>query len=288
MESLIPKRRSSALPPITKELVFEVCAGLKTQKIAVTNKNVREALGGGSLLTINPWVREWQTAQDERFRLSLTAIPDQVQASVTLMAQEMWRTTSDLASQRLVELGKRMQEVEAEHMRVIYELEEDAGKVELERDRLITDTNHFHEQIEQLRREAADLRSGLEDDRNQLRLALLRESDAERYKIMLEKELQTLRESVAKAESGKVKFEALFELEEDKASKLELELAKIRESEKILAISTATIETQFKVEKEAHTETKAKLKAVEALSTKEGFRESFKELIEEMRSKDKS
>lgn len=276
MEGAQPKRRSSSLPTITKELVFEACEGLKAQKRPVTNSNVREALSGGSLLTINPWVREWQTIQEERFRLSLTAIPDQVQATVTLMAQEMWRTTSDLASQQLIELGKRMQEGEAEHLRQIRELEEEGGKLEVERDRLLAEVSQFHEQIEKMRKESTDLGSELSESKTQLTLALLRESDAERYKTMLEKELQTLRESATKAESGKVKFEALLELEKDTTSKLEHELTKTRESEKALSIKITAIEVQLKSERDASKAKESLMETVKGLK---------KEIIEEMESR---
>ncbi|KKL53648.1 hypothetical protein LCGC14_2273350 [marine sediment metagenome] len=70
---------------VTKQRVFRAAGNLTEQGIEPTNRNIRTELGGGSLQTITPLLKEWKTLQEQS-----ADIPTSVASSLESAMREAW------------------------------------------------------------------------------------------------------------------------------------------------------------------------------------------------------
>jgi len=70
---------------VTKQRVFRAAENLTEQGIEPTNRNIRTELGGGSLQTITPLLKEWKVLQEQS-----ADIPASVASSLESAMREAW------------------------------------------------------------------------------------------------------------------------------------------------------------------------------------------------------
>lgn len=234
MDDTQSKRRPSDAPPIAQELVFNVCDELKREGQPVTNDSVRRRLGGGSFLTIAPLVRAWKLKEDERFRISQFEIPDQVEGAGVEASRLIWKIASELASQQLLDLGRRFTESEQAAGAAAREYEEEIRRLELdlkdgaarlagsETARLAGEARW----AEQLR----DLEASLATKSRDLEIAQARIADGQLRAGQLTSELERTRATFLELDRQLQKLSARSEIDQVTLEKLEARLPEVEES----------------------------------------------------------
>ncbi len=264
--------------PITEELVQRICNQLKAEKKPVTNRAVRDALGRGSYLTINPFVNAWQTRDAEQYRISLTAIPEAVEDAAVLAAQKIWQAASELASEQLKEMGRRIHEMEASHARLRQEDMEEIGRLEAERDALGQEKQELLERLTEETRAMNEARAGLMEVTQKLTVALMREHELDRQKGLLEKELKAARDDAARVSKDGLKVEAFLEIERSDREKAEAEFSTARTVLRDLHEQVSSLQKALAVEQQkARGVSEGNLQLKEQLDRE---RESSKNMIE--------
>jgi len=97
---------------ITERNILDAANDLVDEGIKVTNKSVRDRLGGGSYQTINPVLKTWSNTRADR----LTA-PDAVRARLIECADDIWTIAKKHAAQEF-------SHSRAEYQNIINELQE--------------------------------------------------------------------------------------------------------------------------------------------------------------------
>lgn len=92
---------------VTRGRVFKAAESLRSDGVEPTNRNIRTELGGGSLETITPLLKEWKTLQEQS-----ADIPNSVASSLESTMRQVWAEAKETA--KLAFVGeKRMLEARA-------------------------------------------------------------------------------------------------------------------------------------------------------------------------------
>lgn len=121
---------------ITKQDIFNAANAIQASGTKPTMALVREKLGGGSLSTISPALREWSETIGNKTPPTVIDIPSEVKNVLDKMGAEVWRSLSAITNEKLVR-------IETEATAAILEATKD-------RDVAIIEISQLEEQIEKL------------------------------------------------------------------------------------------------------------------------------------------
>lgn len=219
---------------ITAETVAEAAEALLAENIAITNKSVLERIGGGSMSTLVPLLRDWKEAQEERQDLADIPVPDGVTRHAGELMARMWREAVELATEGHDAMRRDMMAQR-----------EDAAKAQAE---IIGNLA-----------EAEDDRDQARDD---LLVAIEGRAQAGARVIELERELAALAERIAakNAEASTARDAAQAAQDRENAMRSERDAAQAK-------IDTATAETA-KVRADLSAELAAAREAIESRTQK--------------------
>jgi chromosome segregation ATPase len=83
---------------ILQDDVDTACDALAADGRRITQRAVRDALGGGSYSTIGPMIETWRKACDEAAELAAVEVPDAIAARMSEAAAAIWRAAVETAS----------------------------------------------------------------------------------------------------------------------------------------------------------------------------------------------
>ena len=202
---------------VTIKTVQDAIKTLEDRGDRVSQRNIRQLLGGGSPNLINKYFREIQAA-DESGTEILTEIPEKLAATIVneintltraatekltgelgAAQQETSDTVADLeeAQKRIEDLAKEMEALKAEHQTAVNNFEKTTERLKVERERADQATEKAEKQLENERQGKikAEQKAAVADQR----IRDLEDMKAEKNGIIAEqkKEIQELRKEVA-------------------------------------------------------------------------------------------
>jgi chromosome segregation ATPase len=185
---------------INQEQVFQAAEQLIEQGTEPTNRNIRELLGGGSLATITPLLREWKLLQEQS-----ADIPNSVRLAMDHTLKRVWIEAKDHAKRTFV--GDRML-LEAR----ISKLEDELRLADEAKEKTDADIAELKEKIKaseaaaeiaksQSAERIADLKSALSETKEEAKEARTSERDLNKQLVALTKEASELRVLADKAQA---------------------------------------------------------------------------------------
>jgi len=84
---------------ITDKQIFSAAEALELKGINPSQSSVREELGGGSIATIAPVLRQWKEDREERTRIYI-AMPEEAKATIERLGTEVWKMMSNIATEK--------------------------------------------------------------------------------------------------------------------------------------------------------------------------------------------
>jgi len=84
---------------ITDQQIFAAAEALELKGINPSQGAVREHLGGGSIATIAPVLRQWKEDKEERTRVYI-AMPEEAKATIERLGTEVWKIMSNIATEK--------------------------------------------------------------------------------------------------------------------------------------------------------------------------------------------
>lgn len=185
---------------INQQRVFQAAEQLIEQGTEPTNRNIREVLGGGSLETITPLLREWKLLQEQS-----ADIPNSVHVAMDHTLKRVWIEAKDHAKRTFV--GERML-LEAQ----ISKLEDELRLADEAKEKTDADIAKLQESIKageaaaelaksQSAERIADLKSALSETKEEAKEARASERDLNKQLVALTKEASELRVLADKAQA---------------------------------------------------------------------------------------
>ena len=164
---------------ITREQVFQACAGLSGQGQKPTTRSVRAALGNtGSPNNIAAWIRQWRETQPP---------PGAPAPAVALAVPERVRQAMDEAAARVWSVAQEL--IEAEVRSARQACEQRVAAAEQERDDAAGTAEDLNEQIEALEQRMAELQGIAEDRARALEATRLESATLSERAQILEQQL---------------------------------------------------------------------------------------------------
>lgn len=97
--------------PVTSESVAEAADSLLAEGKNPTMNAVREVLGGGSLSTISPLLREWRDQKGQQ-AAAVIELPDEIRTVIERACTSLWDESNKIASRRVLAAEDRLKEFE--------------------------------------------------------------------------------------------------------------------------------------------------------------------------------
>lgn len=185
---------------INQQRVFQAAEQLIEQGTEPTNRNIRELLGGGSLATITPLLREWKFLQEQS-----ADIPNSVRVAMDHTLKRVWIEAKDHAKRTFVG-ERRLMEAQ------ISKLEDELRLADEAKEKADADIAELKETIKagkaaaelaksQSAERIADLKSALSETKEEAKEARTSERDLNKQLVALTKEASELRVLADKAQA---------------------------------------------------------------------------------------
>lgn len=202
--------------------VMRACTDLKLAGQPVTNRTVREVVGG-SPNDLAPIIKEFKVLESQRAVAAMLTIPADIKEQSDALVAGMWQSATHLASKELAILHDRIEALEHDAQKEEQQHYEETAKLSVQIERQQLEIDQAAQTIvmlkEQLRTEQ-DARQKLDATTQveiaklnaELSAASIREQDASRGKVQFESEATKLRGELTASEKKTAKLEGMLEI----------------------------------------------------------------------------
>lgn len=119
------KKQPAGRPSIANVTsVFKACDELTAKGERITALAVKKAIGGGSMSSVGPLIKEWKKQADKKALESVPPMPKRVTDTMTVLWAELYRENSKLFDDELKHSLEKVNELETDNALYMENIEE--------------------------------------------------------------------------------------------------------------------------------------------------------------------